>query len=103
MPDDPRGSRELFTAWRQALGLQDVQETTMGDGTSYVRVHASRGTIHVTLTAVVANMDATDNPGCRGPQSVQAADANGPAVDVAPVPPWACSAPPPDLAGRSPA
>jgi hypothetical protein len=90
-----------FTAWRQALGLQDVQETTMGDGTSYVRVHASRGTIRVTLTAVVANMDATVNPGRRSPRPVQGADANGPAVDVAPAPPWARPAPPPDLAGPS--
>lgn len=103
VPGDPRGSRELFAAWRQALGLQDVQETTMGDGTSYVRVHASRGTIRVTLTAVVANMDATDSPGCRGPRPVQAVDANGPAIDVAPEPPRARPAPPPDLAGPSPA
>jgi len=103
VPGDPRGSRELFTAWRQALGLQDVQETNMGDGTSYVRVHASRGSIRVTLTVVVANMDATGNPSCRGPRPVQAADANGPAVDVAPAPPWARPAPPPDLAGPSPA
>jgi hypothetical protein len=103
VPGDPRGSRELFAAWRQALGLQDVQETTMGDGTSYVRVHASRGTIRVTLTAVVANMDATDSPGCRGPRPVQAVDANGPAIDVEPEPPRARPAPPPDLAGPSPA
>jgi hypothetical protein len=103
VPGDPRGSRELFTAWRRALGLQGVQETTMGDGTSYVRVHASRGTIRVTLTSGVANMDATDSPGCHGPRPVQARDANGPAIDVALAPPWARPAPAPDLAGPSPA
>jgi hypothetical protein len=102
VPGDPRGSRELFTAWRQALQLHDVRETTIGDGTGYVRVHASRGTIRVTLTAVVASLDATDNPGRRGPRPVQVADANRPAVDVAPVPPWA-RPPSPDLAGSSPA
>jgi hypothetical protein len=75
----------------------------MGDGTSCVRVHASRGTIRVTLTAVVASLNPTDNPGRRSPRPVQAADANGPAVDVAPAPPWARPAPPPDLAGSSPA
>jgi len=53
VPGDPRGSRELFTAWRHALELHDVQETTMGDGTGYVRAHVSRGTIRLTLTAVV--------------------------------------------------
>jgi hypothetical protein len=103
VPGDPRGSRKLFAAWRQALGLQDVQETTMGDGTSYVRVHASRGTIRVTLSSVVANVDATDNPGCRSPRPVQSADARGPAVNVAPAPTWARAAPPPDRAGPSPA
>jgi hypothetical protein len=75
----------------------------MGDSTSYVRVHASRGTIRVTLTSVVANMDATDNPGCRGPRPVQSADATGPAVNAAPEPPWARPAPLPDLVGPSPA
>jgi len=103
VPGDPRGSRELFTAWREALGLQDVQETTMGDGTGYVRVHASRGSLRVSLTAVVANVDATDRPDCRGPRPARAADANGPAVNVAPAPPWARPTPPPDLAGPSPA
>ena len=54
VPGDPRGTWELFNAWRRALELHDRRETPMGDGTSYVRVHASRGTIRVTLTAVVA-------------------------------------------------
>jgi hypothetical protein len=68
VPGDTRGSRELFTAWRRALGVQGVQETTMGDGTSYVRVHASRGTIRVTLTAVVSSLDVTDSPDRRSPR-----------------------------------
>jgi hypothetical protein len=50
----------------------------MGNGTSYVHVHASRGTIRVTLSSVVANVEAADNPGCRGPRPVQSADATGP-------------------------
>jgi len=103
VPGDPHRSRELFTAWRQALGLQDVQETTMGDGTSYVRFHTSRGTIRVTLTAVVASSDATDNPGRRSPWPVQEAGASRPAIDAMPTPPWARPSPPPDPAEQSPA
>jgi hypothetical protein len=101
VPGDPRGSWELFTAWRQALDLHDVQETVMGDGTGYVRVHAPRGTNRVTLTAVVASLDATDNPGRRGPRPVQGAGASRPAIDATPASPWARPAPPPGPAGPS--
>jgi hypothetical protein len=103
VPGDPRGSRELFNSWRQALELHDVQETTMGDGSDYVRARASRGTIRVTLTAVVARLDATDKPGRRSPRPVQAAGASRPAIDATPTPPWARPTPPPGLAGQSPA
>jgi hypothetical protein len=102
VPGDPRGSRDLFTAWRQALELQDVQETTMSDGTAYARAHASRGTIRVTLTAVVASLDATDDPGRLGLRAAQQAGRR-PGNDAMPTPPWARPTPPPGPAGQSPA
>jgi len=102
VPGDPHRSRELFTAWWQALELHDLQETTRGDGTDYVRVHASRGTIRVTLTAVVASLDATDSSGRRSPRPVQEAGSR-PATDAMPTPPWARPAPPLGPAEQSPA
>jgi len=102
VPGDPRGTWELFNAWRRALELHDRRETPTGDGTSYVRAHASRGTIRVTLTAVVASLDATDNRGSPGPRPVQAAGASEPDVDATSAQPWARRAPPPGPVGPSP-
>jgi len=102
VPGDPRGSRELFAVWRQALELQDVQETTMGDGMGYVRARALRGTIRVTLTAVVASLNATGDPGQLSLRAAQQAGRR-PAIDAMPTPPWARPTPPPGPAGHSPA
>jgi hypothetical protein len=102
VPGDPRSSGELFTAWRQALELRDVQETTMSDGTSHVRARGTRGTVRLTLTVVVASLDIRGNPrpGSRGP--VQVADACGPIVNAAPGSPWARPMSPPHPPGPSP-
>jgi hypothetical protein len=103
VPGDPRGTWELFNAWRRALELHDPRETPTGDGTSYVRAHASRGTIRVTLTAVVVSLDATDSRSRRSPRHVQAAGASEPNIDATSAQPWARPAPPPGPAGPSPA
>jgi len=74
----------------------------MSDGTAYARARASRGTIRVTLTAVVASLDATDGP---GRHSLRAAPQAGrrPAIDAMPTPPWVRPTPPSGPAGQSPA
>ena len=95
VPGDPLETWELFNAWRRALELDDPQGTPTGDGTRYVRAHASRGTIRVTLTAVVASLDATDNRSRRSPRPDQAAGASAPDVDATPAQPWARPAPRP--------
>jgi len=101
VPGDLRSSRKLFTAWRQALELQDVQETGMSDDTSYVRARGARGTVRLTLTAVVASPDVTGNPRPRSRRPVQAADADGPIADATPGSPWARPTSPPDPPGPS--
>jgi hypothetical protein len=98
VPGDPHGSRELFTAWREALELHDVRETTMGDGTCYVRVQTSRGTIRVTLTAIVASPDTRTTPAVAVPGQFRK-----PGADAMPAPPWARPAPPSGQGGQSPA
>jgi hypothetical protein len=102
VPGDPHGSRELFTAWQQGLELQDVRETTMSDDTSYVCARGSRGTVRLTLTAVVASRDTTGNPRPRSRRPVQAADASKPIVDATPGSPLARPSSPPDPSGPSP-
>jgi hypothetical protein len=48
------GSRAAFTAWQQALGLDDVLEVPAGSGTTaWLRAHARRHGIRVTVTATV--------------------------------------------------
>jgi len=70
----------------------------MGDGTSYVRVHASRGTIRVTLTAIVASPDTRTTPAVAVPGQFRK-----PGADAMPAPPWARPAPPSGQGGQSPA
>jgi hypothetical protein len=103
MPGNPGSSRELFTAWRQALELEDVQETTMREGASHVRACGSSGTVRLTLTAVVASLDVTDNQHPSSPGPAQAAIVNRPVADVTPVSTWARPALPPGPPGPSPA
>lgn len=50
------GPRAAFTAWQQALGLEDVLEVPAADGGCAVWLGASarRGSVRVTVTAVAA-------------------------------------------------
>jgi hypothetical protein len=102
-PGDPRGTRELFTTWRQALGLEDARETTTGNGASYARAHAMRGPIRITVTALCASPAATGNPGRPGSHADHAPGASRPAFDVTAARPRPNPAPPPGPAGPSPA
>jgi hypothetical protein len=44
----------VFTAWQQALGLDDVVEVPAGDGAGvWLRARARRGGVRVTVTAIV--------------------------------------------------
>jgi hypothetical protein len=46
------GARAAFTAWQQALGLDDVLEVPIGDGSAvWLRARARRGGVRVTVTA----------------------------------------------------
>jgi hypothetical protein len=103
VPGDPGSSRQLFTAWREALELEDVQETTMSDGASYVRARGSSRTVRLRLTAVVTSLDVTGNQRPRRPEPAQAANVNRPVVDVTPASPWARPPLPPGPPGPSPA
>ncbi len=48
------GVRAVFTAWQQALGLDDVVEIPAGDGSAvWLRARARRGGVRVTVTAIV--------------------------------------------------
>jgi hypothetical protein len=48
------GSRAVFTAWQQALGLDDVLEVPAGEGAAvWLRARARRGSVQVTVTATV--------------------------------------------------
>jgi hypothetical protein len=46
------GARAAFTAWRQALAMDDVLETPVSRGT-WLRARAWRGGVRVTVTATV--------------------------------------------------
>lgn len=47
------GPRAAFTAWQQALGLEDVLEVPAGGGSAvWLRASARRGSVRVTVTAV---------------------------------------------------
>jgi hypothetical protein len=46
------GGRAAFTAWRQALAMDDVAETAASGGT-WLRARARRGGVRVTVTATV--------------------------------------------------
>lgn len=49
------GARAAFTAWQQALALDDVLEVPAGDGSAvWLRARAQHGRIRVTVTATVA-------------------------------------------------
>lgn len=53
------GARAVFTAWQQALGLEDVLEVPAADGGDavWLRATARRGSVRVTVTAVTAGED----------------------------------------------
>jgi hypothetical protein len=55
------GPRAVFTAWQQALGLEDVLEFPAADGgyAVWLRATARRGSIRVTVTAVTAGEGAS--------------------------------------------
>ena len=49
------GTRAAFTAWQQALGLEDVLEVPADGGCAvWLRATARRGSVRVTVTAVAA-------------------------------------------------
>jgi hypothetical protein len=53
------GSRAAFTAWQQALGLDDVLDVPAGSGTTaWQRARARRHGIRVTVTATVGETGA---------------------------------------------
>jgi hypothetical protein len=59
--------RAAFTAWRQALELDDVLETLPGSGAvAYLRARAWRGGVRVTVTAAVFTEDGHDDGGLPG-------------------------------------
>jgi hypothetical protein len=45
--------REAFTAWRQALALDDCQEQAAGGQMVHLRASARRGMVHVRVTATL--------------------------------------------------
>jgi hypothetical protein len=49
------GPRAAFTAWQQALGLQDVLEVPAADGraAAWLRATTRRGSVRITVTAMV--------------------------------------------------
>ena len=54
------GSRAAFTAWQQALGLDDVLEVPAAGGTSvWLCARARRHGIRVTVTATIAGKTGT--------------------------------------------
>jgi hypothetical protein len=55
------GMRAAFTAWQQALGLEDVLEVPAASGGSavWLRASARRGSVRVTVTAVAGGEDAS--------------------------------------------
>jgi hypothetical protein len=46
--------RQTFDTWRAALMLTERGECTVAGGTTYLRAHASRNRVQVTLTATAA-------------------------------------------------
>jgi len=55
------GTRAAFTAWKQALGLEDVLEVPAAGGGSAVWLRAStrHGSVRITVTAVTDGGDAS--------------------------------------------
>ena len=54
------GTRAAFTAWQQALGLDDVLEVPAARGSAvWLRASARRGSVRVTVTAVAGGEDAS--------------------------------------------
>ncbi len=55
---DPDGGRVAFSAWEQALGMDDVQEVASADGgaPAQLRASASRDGVRVTITATVTDL-----------------------------------------------
>jgi hypothetical protein len=54
------GTRAAFTAWQQALGLDDVLEVPATCGSAvWLRASARRGSVRVTVTAVAGGEDAS--------------------------------------------
>jgi len=55
------GTRAAFTAWQQALGLEDVLEVPAAGGGSavWLRASARRGNVRITVTAVTDGEDAS--------------------------------------------
>jgi hypothetical protein len=51
-PVPAAGVRGVFTAWQQALGMDDVLEMAVASGT-WLRARARRGGVRVTLTVTV--------------------------------------------------
>jgi len=59
----PDGGRAAFTAWQQALRMDDVQEMPSGDGApAYLRASASRDGVRVTITATVVDLSDSAAP-----------------------------------------
>jgi hypothetical protein len=53
------GTRAAFTAWQQALGLEDVLEVPADGGSAvWLRARARRGSVRITVTAVTGGEDA---------------------------------------------
>jgi hypothetical protein len=49
--------RQVFRAWRQALGLGECRETDSGCGTSWLHAADHSGTVTVRLTATILGDD----------------------------------------------
>ncbi len=53
------GTRAAFTAWQQALGLEDVLEVPGGGDAVLLRARTRRRSVRITVTAVAVGKDAS--------------------------------------------